>query len=183
MIAVSACSFSSFCLISPSLKLWLRGAVHFLAGWQVLISQLQCSPGTRHSQSSGPDLFCLVGFCQAFRVEKLLRLESLTVKCMLIHSFLRDTKGFPHNLAMLVLLNKIWLKFTFLLNVFPLTSVTTGKYCFVKHIFIQSQRTILGVPLRCLHSFHCFYTSYQRPCILVWVSDVMRERSSNTELF
>lgn len=124
--------------ISPSLQLGLRGAVHFLAGWQVLVSQLQCSLSTRHSQSLGPDLFCLVVFFTHSGLRKCLGWSPSLLNAYWWDSlFSHRQKGFSFTILLtLVLHKKTWLKFTFLLNAFPLASVMTGKCCFVKHIFI-----------------------------------------------
>lgn len=121
----------SLCLamISPSLQLGLREAMRFLAGWKVHVSRLLCSPSTRHRQHSGPGLFCLVVFFQLSELEKLLRLESLTVECILMRYALisQTQRVFLTALLTLVLNNKICLKCTFLLNTFSLSSVMTVR--------------------------------------------------------
>lgn len=141
-------------MISPSLQLGLSGAEHFLARWQVQVSQLQCSPSTRLNQSLGTGLFCLVVYFRYSGLRNCLGWSPSLTDVSWWESFLTDTEGFlsQHCLHLYHITKYGW---NSLLNAFPLTSVMTGKYCFVKHILI-SQQFQLSFSTVCIALFSIF---------------------------
>lgn len=86
------------------------------------------APGTDSIQDLAYTAW-LFFFFQLSELEKLLRLESLTVECILMRYALisQTQRVFLTALLTLVLNNKICLKCTFLLNTFSLSSVMTVR--------------------------------------------------------